>query len=62
MCKNVFPHKSLYINQLEILYYVVVKQEVEAIHRSYLYFLPNDGILQMSNLIAFAAYYLKPAN
>ena len=28
-------HKSLSINQLEILSHVVVKQEVEALHRSY---------------------------
>ena len=33
---GLFLHKSLYINQLEILYHVVVKQEVETLHRSYL--------------------------
>ena len=37
MCKYIlFLHKYLFINQLEIVSHVVVKQEVEALHRSYL--------------------------
>ena len=36
MYKILFLHKSVFINQLENLTHVVVKQEVEALHNSYL--------------------------
>ena len=33
--KILLPDKSLFINQLELLSHLVVKQEVEALHKSY---------------------------
>ena len=49
-CANTsFLHKSIFSNQLEILSHVVVKQEVEALHRSYLAnpFLNNPWFLRV---------------
>ena len=45
--KILYVHKSLFISQLDILKLVVVKQKVEALHRSYFNYL----------YIAFATFF-----
>ena len=54
MCRNYFCIKSLFINQLEILSHVVVKQKVEVLQRSYL----KGGYLDFSHLTEFEYTYI----
>ena len=45
ICKILFLHNILFVNQLEMLSHIVVKQEVEELHMSYLNSLPHNPAL-----------------
>ena len=53
--KILLLHKSLFINQLEILPDIVVKQEVEALHMSYLK-LSFDGGQNLAPLVLVSVF------